>query len=310
MNISNLKMTDKDYFAAIVANQVLGGDFSSYLNMNLREKHGWTYGAESSIRGSKYTSRFVAFAQVRNAVVDSAVVEFVNEIKRIRTEKVAADVLQNVKAGYVGNFIMQMEKPQTVANWALRIKTQGLPEDFYENYIKSINAVTPDDILRVANKYFVLDKLRICITGKGSEILPTLEKTNIKILYFDKFGNPVAKPEYKLPVAAGVTAKSVLVNYLKAIGGEKTVDAVKTIRSVSSGTIQGTPVELTTKTAKGKQYREIKAMGFSMMKQVVTDKAAYVTTQGQKKELSGTDLAEANQKPIRLLNCHSSTNLQ
>jgi hypothetical protein len=79
---------------------------------------------------------------------------------------------------------------------------------------------------------------------------------------------------------------------------------------VSSGTIQGTPVELTTKTAKGKQYREIKAMGFSMMKQVVTDKAAYVTTQGQKKELSGTDLAEANQKPIRLLNCHSSTNQQ
>lgn len=293
MNISNLKMTDKDYFAAIVANQVLGGDFSSYLNMNLREKHGWTYGAESSIRGSKYTSRFVAFAQVRNTVVDSAVVEFINEIKRIRTEKVAQAVLQNVKAGYVGNFIMQMEKPQTVANWALRIKTQGLPEDFYENYIKSINAVTPDDILRVANKYFVLDKLRICITGKGSEILPNLEKTNIKILYFDKFGNPVAKPEYKLPVAAGVTAKTVLASYLKAIGGEKAVEAVKTIRSVSSGTIQGTPVELTTKTAKGKQYREIKAMGFSMMKQVVTDKGAYVTTQGQKKELSGTELEEA-----------------
>lgn len=293
MNISNLKMTDPDYFAVIVANQVLGGDFSSYLNMNLREKHAWTYGAESSIRGSKYTSRFVASAQVRNAVVDSAVVQLLNEIMRIRTEKVDPEVLQNVKAGYVGNFIMQMEKPQTVAAWALRIKTQGLPDNFYENYIKNINAVSADDIMRVANKYFLLDKLRICITGKGAEILPTLEKTNIKILYFDKFGNPVAKPEYKIPIANGVTAQSVLGAYLKAIGGEKAVSGVNTIRMVASGTIQGTPVELTTKTAKGKQYREIKAMGFAMMKQVVTDKIAYVTNQGQKKELSGKELDDA-----------------
>ncbi|HMK06925.1 MAG TPA: pitrilysin family protein, partial [Flavobacterium sp.] len=153
INVSNLKMTDKDYFATIVANQVLGGDFNSYLNMNLREKHGWTYGAESAIRGSKYVARFNAFSQVRNAVTDSAVVEFMNEIKRIRTEKVSEDVLKNVKAGYVGNFVMQIEKPQTIAGYALRIKTQGLSEDFYENYIKNINAVTADDIMLVANKY-------------------------------------------------------------------------------------------------------------------------------------------------------------
>jgi zinc protease len=293
MNVSDLKMTDKDYFATIVANQVLGGDFNSYLNMNLREKHGWTYGAESAIRGSKYTSRFIAFSQVRNAVVDSAVVEFMKEIRRIRTEKVSEDMLRDVKAGYVGNFVMQIEKPQTVAGYALRIRTQGLPEDFYQNYIKNINAVTADDVLRVANKYFQVDKTRICIVGKGAEIIPALEKIKIPILFFDKFGNPIAKPDYKTPIATGVTAKTVLDNYIKNIGGEKALTDVKSIMMVASGTIQGTPVELTTKTTKGKQFREVKAMGMSMMKQVVNDKGAYVMNQGQKKELIGDNLNDA-----------------
>jgi zinc protease len=291
MNISDLKMTDTDYFAAIVANQVLGGDFNSYLNMNLREKHAWTYGAESVIRGNKYTGRFIAFSQVRNSVADSSIVEFINEIKRIRTEKVSDEVLANVKAGYVGNFVMQIEKPQTVAGYALRIKTQGLPEDFYENYIKNINAVTADDILRVANKYFLVDKLRISLVGKGSEIVPALEKLKIPVFYFDKFGNPIEKPNYKTPVPTGVTAKSILNNYIKIIGGEKALSDVKSIFTLSSGTVMGAPVELVSKTtSKTKQLREIKAMGMPMMKQLVTDKGGYVTIQGQKTELTGADL--------------------
>jgi len=291
MNISKLKMTDPDYFAAIVANQVLGGDFNSYLNMNLREKHAWTYGAESVIRGNKYTGRFIAYSQVRNSVADSAIVEFINEIKRIRTEKVSDEVLANVKAGYVGNFVMQIEKPQTVAGYALRIKTQGLPEDFYENYIKNINAVTADDIIRVANKYFLVDKLRITLVGKGSEIVPALEKLKIPVFYFDKFGNPIEKPKYKASIPTGVTAKTILDNYIKIIGGEKALSEVKSIYTLSSGTVMGAPVELVSKTtSKAKQLREIKAMGMPMMKQLITDKIGYVTIQGQKTELKGADL--------------------
>jgi zinc protease len=299
MNITNLKMTDPDYFAAIVANQVLGGDFNSYLNMNLREKHAWTYGAESVIRGSKYVARFLAFSQVRNAVADSAVVEFLKEIKRIRTKKVSEEVLKNVKAGYVGNFVMQIEKPQTVAGYALRILTQGLPVDFYENYIRNINAVTVDDVMRVASKYVAADKLRITIVGKGSEIVPALGKLNIPIFHFDKFGNPIASPNYKTPVTVNVTAKSVLSNYISKIGGEKALTDVKSIVMIASGTIQGTPVELTVKTtSQNKQLRDVKAMGMSMLKQVVNDKGAYVTMQGNKKELTGDDLADMKAQAV------------
>ena len=191
LNTVNLKMTDADFFPVILANQVYGGDFNSYLNMNLREDHGWTYGARSSIGFDKNIySLFKANTQVRNAVTDSAVVEALKELKKIRTEKVTDEILNNVKAGYVGKFVMQVEKPATVARYALNIETEGLPADFYENYIKNINAVTPDDVMRVVNKYFLADNARILVVGKGSEVIAGLESTKIPMFYFDKFGNP------------------------------------------------------------------------------------------------------------------------
>jgi len=294
VHITKLKMTDKDYFAALLANQILGGDFNSYLNMNLREAHGWTYGARSSLRGTKYVSNFSASTQVRNAVTDSAVVEILKEIKRIRTEKVSDDVLSNVKAGYVGNFVMQIEKPATVARYALLTKTQGLPADFYENYIKNINAVTADDILRVAKKYFLADNLRIVIVSKGSEVLPGLEKLNIPIFYFDKYGTKVEKPQEK-KVSADVTAKSVLEKYIAAVGGQKAVSEVKTLSYKGSTTIPGAPAPVAysyKSDASGKLAVELSMSGMSLMKQVVNGNTGYAAQQGQKMNLEGEMLED------------------
>jgi predicted Zn-dependent peptidase len=197
VNTLNLKMGDKDFFPAVIATYILGGDFNSYLNMNLREKHGWTYGANAIIGAGKYISKLKSASSIRSMVTDSAVVEFIKEIKKIRTEKVSEEVLSDVKAGYIGRFVMQVEKPQSVARYALNIETEELPPDFYENYIKTINAVTPDDILKAANKYFLIDNTRIIIAGKGSDVIPGLEKLNIPMFYFDNYGKPVEKPVYK-----------------------------------------------------------------------------------------------------------------
>ncbi len=295
VNVSNLKMTDKDYFATILANQIIGGDFNSYLNMNLREAHGWTYGARSSIRGDKYVGKFKSSTQVRNAVTDSAVVEFFKELKKIRTERVTDEMLKNVKAGYVGNFVMQIQKPGTVARYALLSQTQGLPADFYENYIKNINAVTADDIKRVANKYFLADNTRVIITGKGSEVLPGLEKLGMPMFYFDKFGNPIEKPVAKKEMAAGVTAKSVLDSYIKAVGGEKAVATVKTLSYKGTATIPGAPSPITYISkfdAKGKYLVEALMGPMSLMKQAYNGKTAYMTQQGQKTNLEGDMLAD------------------
>ena len=295
INISNLKMTDPDYFAVLIANQILGGDFNSYINMNLREAHGWTYGARSSISGDKRISSFKATTQVRNAVTDSTVVEIFKEFKKIRAEKVTDEMLANVKAGYIGRFVMQIEKPQTVAGYALRIQTQSLPADFYENYIKNISAVTAQDVLRVANKYFLADNSRVVIVGKAADVVPGLEKLKIPVLYFDKYGNPTDKPELKKPVPAGVTAKSVIDNYIKAIGGEKAVSAVKTIEMNGTTTIPQapSPLSFTVKIdAKGKLMVELAMGTMSLMKQVLNEKGGYVMQQGQRQNIEGTMLAD------------------
>ena len=290
INVSNLKMTDPDYFAVLIANQILGGDFNSYINMNLREAHGWTYGARTSIYGDKRVSTFNASTQVRNAVTDSTVVEIFKEFKKIRTEKVTDEMLASVKAGYIGRFVMQIEKPQTVAGYALRIQTQSLPADFYENYIKNISAVTADDVLRVANKYFLENNSRVVIVGKAADVAPSLEKLKYPVLYFDKYGNPTAKPELKKVIPAGVTVKSVLDNYIKAIGGLQAAQAVKTIAMTGSTTIPQAPSPLSfvSKTdSKGMLMVELAMGTMSIMKQVVNEKGGYVMQQGQKQILEG-----------------------
>jgi len=297
VNSVNLKLSDPDYFPVIVANQVLGGDFNSYLNMNLREAHGWTYGARSSIGVNKYTvSKFKANSQVRNMVTDSAVVEFIKEIKRIRSEKVTDEALNNVKAGYVGRFVMNVEKPQTVARYALNIETEGLPADFYENYIKKIQAVTADDVMRVMNKYVLADNMRIVITGKGADVIPGLEKLNIPIFYFDKFGNPTEKPKMKKPAPAGVTVKTVMDNYINAIGGAKAVAGVKTVFVTGSSEIEGAPAPLaytSKKDVKGRTFFKLELVGMmELSKQVIGDKSGYIASQGQKKDLTPEEFAE------------------
>ena len=296
LNTVNLKLSDPDFFPVIVANQILGGDFNSYLNMNLREKHGWTYGARSSVGADKFgASLFKANSQVRNAVTDSAVVQFLYEIKRIRTEKVADEMLSNVKAGYVGRFVMQVEKPATIARYAVNIIKEGLPADFYENYIKNINAVTTDDVMRIANKYFLADNFRIVVVGKGSEVIEGLEKLKIPIAYFDKYGNAVEEPAKKKVVPANVTAKSVIENYIKAIGGEKAVTDVKTLYVKGTATIPQAPMPLDYSSKKdnlGKGIVSIEMGGMSMSKQVVNDKVAYTINQGVRKDFMGDELAE------------------
>lgn len=298
VNTVNLKMTDPDFFAALLANQIFGGDFNSYLNMNLREKHGWTYGASSSIRGNKYVSKFKASSQVRNAVTDSAVVELMNEVKRIRDIKVTEEVLRDVKAAYIGNFVMQIQKPETVARYALQTETQKLPATFYENYIKSINSVTADDVMKAAKKYFLVNNARIIIVGKGSDIVPGLEKTKMPILYFDKYGNSVPKPEVK-KADATVTVKTVVDKYIAAVGGEKAVKNVKTVAIFSKGTIQGQTLDFVTKSSAEGKYAidmSLPAMGMTLVKQRVTPTGGFAEQQGQTKTYEGEDLKAMQQQ--------------
>jgi len=294
--INNIDLTlgDKDYYAALIANNILGGGGTARLFMNLREDKGYTYGSYSRLSQSRYAGTFRASASVRNVVTDSSVVEIQKEINKIRYQKVTAEELANSKEEYIGGFVMDVQKPRTVANFALNIARYNLPKDFYENYIKNIKAVTLDDVQNAAIKYFTGDKAKIVITGKGIDVLKNLEKGDYVIKYFDKYGNPTEKPAMTMPIPDGMTAATVVDKYMEAIGGKDKVMAVKTIMTVSNATIQGTPLLMTNKAAApNKSLMTIAVMGNVMQKIIFDGEKGYQEARGQKKDMTGEELAKA-----------------
>ncbi len=276
----DFKMTDSDYCAILLANQIFGGDFNSYLNMNLREAHGYTYGARSGIRPDKNTAAlFTAGAQVRNSVTDSTVIQTMLELTKIRTVNVTSEELEIVKATYVGSFVRNIEKPETVAGYALNIQTNNLPEDFYETYLTKINAVTIEDIQRVAQKYFSADNARIIITGKALDVLPNLEKLPYKINYFDKDANATGKPEMTKPIPVGVTKATVVDAYFNAIGGADKVKALESTLVTYEASAMGNTILTTEKRIATKYTNEISMGGNVVQKIIMSEDGVFMNKQ-------------------------------
>ncbi len=297
VNTYHLPLSHPDYFPLLMANQILGGGGEGRLFLNLREEHGWTYGAYSSAGANKYPTRFKATASVRNTVTDSAVVEFMNEIHKIRTTVPTEEELKLAKAKYIGNFVMETQKPGTIASFALRTRTQNLPSNFYESFIQNINKVTPQDVQRVAEKYFLENNLRIVIAGKGADVADALEKLPYDVTYYDRFATQVEKPVFTKPIPEGVTSQTVIENHINAIGGVDKLKAVKSVAIEAIGTFQG--MEITRKTistSNGHFMLSLNGMGMELMKQVVTPTMGYVSNQGQKQDITGDDLKAAQEK--------------
>ena len=300
-NNVELKMNDEDYFTALITNNILGGGGEGYLFKNLREDKGYTYGAYSSLGSSRYgVARFSAGAKVRNMVTDSAVTEIVNEIVRIRTELVDAELLKNAKAKYVGNFIMRLERPQTIANYALNIKLNDLPEDFYETYLEKINDVTAEDVKRVANKYFKIANTRIIVVGKGSDVVENLEKVGFPINYFDKYANAVAKPVFNKAIPDGLTAMNVMSSYIDAVGGKDNLMKVNTMSTKADVTIAGAPfkpVATVKMKMPNKSSFSIKAnmngQEMVLMKRNFSGEKGYMEQQGQTIMMTDEEINEA-----------------
>lgn len=309
-NLVHLKMDHPDYFPVLIANKVLGGGFTSLLNMNLREKHGWTYGAYSHTGADKYVTRFMAATSVRNAVTDSAVVEMLKEIRFIRDNKVTAQQLNTAKAKFVGDFVLALERPETVANYALRIATQNLSKDFYADYLKKINAVTAEDVERVAKKYYKPDNLRIIVVGKGSEILESLKDITgpngkvIPVKYFDRFGNPTQEPNYKMD--SGISVNAVLKNYIDAIGGRKALENVKTLKTTGSADMQGMKLGLESiNTTKGQSLTVISMGGQALQKEVFDGTGGYTMAQGQRIDFDEDQIKAAKVSSLPFKELHA-----
>jgi zinc protease len=280
----NLTKKDPDYYAALIASTILGGDFNSKLNMNLREAHGWTYGARGGVSDSRYIGRFSTNATVRNEVTDSAVVETMKEIKGMTMNKIDQKTLDDVKAKFLGNFIMTLENPSTVAGQALTKKTNQLADNFYTDYIKNINAVTIDDVLRVSKKYFRPDQANINVTGKLEQVGPALEKLGYPVNYYDSYGNKTDKPVASAKTT-NVTVAQITDNYFKAIGGADKVKAVKSISQKGKIDTMGYSGTYTKKDAAPNKSATVMNIAGMNITQIFDGTKLFVNQAGQKMDL-------------------------
>jgi zinc protease len=184
--------TTPDWYTLDVLNTILGGAFTSRLNQNLRETHGYTYGAFSQFAVRRLSGAFVALASVVTAKTDSSLIEFLKELRRIRDEPVPAAELAKAKAyvtlGLPGEF-------ETTGGAAARFRellVYGLPLDYYTQYIQRINAVTAADVQRVAHQYIDPDHFDIVVVGDKNQIEAGIKALNEgPVVYRDVWGQEI-----------------------------------------------------------------------------------------------------------------------
>ena len=275
INSIDFNKKEPDYFPALVATRILGGGGAGRLFNNLREDKGWTYGSYSSISESYKTKGLVlAQAQVKNEVTDSAAVELLIELDKMRNKLVTDEELMSTKAKYTGNFVMSLENPATIAGFARNIITQDLPEDYYNSFLENINNVTKEDVQNAAQTYFSPNKTRIFITGKGSEILEKIEGIEyngkkLTVRYFDQYGSETPRPDYS--VSNDISAEGVINNYIKSIGGAEKLNSISSVEVKATANLQGTVLEMySLKNNQNQSLMTMTAMGMTLVKSVLT----------------------------------------
>ncbi|HKP76984.1 MAG TPA: pitrilysin family protein, partial [Longimicrobiaceae bacterium] len=169
---------DPAYFPMLALSQVLGGGFKARINMNLRERHGWTYGAFTSFTPRAGVGTFAITSSVRTNATDSAVAEAVREYKRIASEAVPAEELTSGTANIVGSFPNTVQTVQGLTGRMETLLTYGLPLNFWSTYRERVAAVTPADLTRMAAPK-LSDNLTIVVAGDLSKIEQPLRALNL-----------------------------------------------------------------------------------------------------------------------------------
>jgi zinc protease len=160
-----------DYFALQVLNTILGGSFTSRLNNNLRETRGYTYGAGSGFGLRRNAGPFTASAEIVSAKTDSALIEFMKELRAIR-DTVPSDELAKAKRYLQLGLPEDFETTGSIAGQLLPLVTYGIPLDFYSTAVQNIGAVSQADVQRVARQYIDPDHLTMVIVGDRKSIEP------------------------------------------------------------------------------------------------------------------------------------------
>jgi predicted Zn-dependent peptidase len=171
--------SSRDYAAIVVMNAILGGMFSSRINLNLRERHAYTYGAGSAFQFRHGAGPFSIGGAIVTDHTADAVHEILEELNRIRTSDVTADELSLAKARITESLPSRFETTDQTASAVADVFAYNLPLDEYATITQRINAVTAADVRRVAQQYLDPDRARVIVVGDRDTVEPGLRNLHI-----------------------------------------------------------------------------------------------------------------------------------
>lgn len=171
--------THPDYFAIVVMNAILGGLFSSRINLNLREAHGYTYGAHSGFDWRRFAGPFAADSAVKSEVTDAAIREVIAEIQRIRAEPVTPEELSLATSYLDGVFPIRYETTDAIASAIANLVIYRLGDDWLDSYRQRVRAVTIEDVQRAARAHLKPDELQVVVVGDPQVVKAGLEQLGI-----------------------------------------------------------------------------------------------------------------------------------
>ncbi|QYF92379.1 insulinase family protein [Massilia sp. PAMC28688] len=186
--------TTDDLVPLRLASTIIGGGFSSRVNLNLREEKGYTYGAYAGARTYRNGGSIVGGADVRNEVTGAALKEFQGEYRRLGTELVPAPEMEMNKRYIAGTYLLSNQLQNAVASTLAQNWLVGLPPEFLGKYVPMIQKVTPEQVREMGKKYFAPEKQSIVVVGDPSAVAEQLKP-------FGQF--TVTAPGGALPAPAG-----------------------------------------------------------------------------------------------------------
>ena len=186
-----LPRSHPDYFAAVIMNAVLGGLFSSRINLNLREAHGYTYGAHSYFDWRRQRGPWVVSTAVQSEATDAAAREILNEIDRMRAAAISPDELSLATSYLDGVFPIRYETTAAIAAALGTLVVYDLPDDWYDEYRDRVRAVTTEDVLTAAQRHLRPDALQMLVLGNAASVRERLEALGFGALQvYDTEGRP------------------------------------------------------------------------------------------------------------------------
>ena len=262
-----------------VMNNILGGGFSGRLFANLREQHGFTYGAYSSLAPNRQVGMFEAESSVRNEKTDSAIQEILAEINKIRNDKVGENELARMKNYLSGGFARSLENPATIAGFAFNVARYKMPADYYQKYLTNLAAVDAQNVQDAAKKMLDPSNMHIVIVGNAKQIAKGLEKYG-PVKYFDFEGNEVAAP-VEAKADASLTPETLLQKVVSAIGGKDAIAGIKDLQLKGTASVMGQSLDMSqTYILPGNTVSTMSMGGMAIMKQAVVDGKYSVSQQG------------------------------